>query len=72
MVVLFSLKGLMRLTQMWYYAKLRQIFLKKVRYNLVENLQSLSYSEFLKLDAGKIQNTEGSKSVQQELPAGFN
>ncbi len=57
MVVLFSLKGLMRLTQMWYYAKLRQIFLKKVRYNLVENLQSLSYSEFLKLDAGKIQNT---------------
>lgn len=57
MLMVFIMKGLMRMFQMSYYARLRQLFLKKVRYSLVENLQDLSYDEFLRLDAGKIQNT---------------
>ncbi len=43
MVTLFILKGLMRLTQLTYYASLRQLFIKKVRKNLVNNLQQLSF-----------------------------
>ncbi len=54
---LFTLKGILKYVQLNYYARIREIFIKKVRYFLVENLQGISYSAFLKLDAGKIQNT---------------
>jgi ABC-type multidrug transport system fused ATPase/permease subunit len=57
LVLLFLIKGIMRYTQLRYYAKLRQLFIKEVRFNLVNNLQALSYNAFLKMDAGKIQNT---------------
>lgn len=57
LVTLFVLKGVMKYTQMSFYARLRERFIKKVRYNLVNNLEGLSYSAFLKIDAGKIQNT---------------
>lgn len=55
--VLFVMKGSLRYYQMRYYAKMRQLFIRRVRYNLIDNLQNLSYSAFLKMDAGKIQNT---------------
>jgi ABC-type multidrug transport system fused ATPase/permease subunit len=54
---LFAFKGLMKYTQMKFYAGLREQFIKKVRYRLVNNLEGLSYSGFLKMDSGKIQNT---------------
>lgn len=57
LVVMFALKGLMRFAQLSYYAALRQMFIKKIRYSLVNNLQGLSYGAFSKLDAGSIQNT---------------
>lgn len=57
LVILFIIKGLMKFIQLRYYAKLRQLFIKEVRFNLVNNLQHLSYSAFLKIDSGKIQNT---------------
>jgi ABC-type multidrug transport system fused ATPase/permease subunit len=57
LVILFALKGLMKFIQLTYYAKLRQLFIKKVRYKLVDSLQSLSFSAFTRLDAGKIHNT---------------
>ncbi|WP_315817046.1 ABC transporter transmembrane domain-containing protein [Paraflavitalea speifideaquila] len=57
LVLLFVLKGLVRFAQLSYYAKLRQLFIKKIRFSLVNNLQALSYTAFSKLDAGKIQNT---------------
>lgn len=54
---LFVFKGLMKYTQMKFYAGLREMFIKKVRFKLVNNLEGLSYSGFLKIDSGKIQNT---------------
>jgi ABC-type multidrug transport system fused ATPase/permease subunit len=57
LVALFTLKGFIRFVQLSYYAKLRQVFIKKIRFSLVNNLQALSYSAFSKLDAGRIQNT---------------
>ncbi|HVX50614.1 MAG TPA: ABC transporter ATP-binding protein [Chitinophagaceae bacterium] len=56
-ISLFCLKGCFKFVQLAYYARLRQLFIRKVRYNLIEGLQGLSYSAFLTMDAGKIQNT---------------
>lgn len=57
MVIIFSVKGVVKFSQIYYQASLRQIFLKKVRYTLLKGLGSLSYFGFLRLDAGAIQNT---------------
>src|SRR5688500_3945365 len=57
LVTMFVFKGILKYTQMKFYAGLRELFTKKVRYRLVNNLEGLSYSAFLKIDSGKIQNT---------------
>lgn len=57
MVALFVFKGLVRLIQLTYYSKLRQVFIRKVRYNLITHLHELSFGSFLKIDPGRIQNT---------------
>jgi subfamily B ATP-binding cassette protein MsbA len=57
LVTLFVLKGAMRYFQLKFYARLRERFIKKVRFSLVNNLEGLSYSAFLKIDSGRIQNT---------------
>lgn len=57
LVVLFSIKGILKFIQLNYYAHLRQSFMMKVRSELLKRLERLSYSGFLELDAGKIQNT---------------
>jgi subfamily B ATP-binding cassette protein MsbA len=57
MMGMFIFKGLLKYVQLTYYARIRHYFIKRVRYALVNNLQGLSYSAFVKMDAGKIQNT---------------
>lgn len=57
LVGLFSVKGLFRFITINYYSKMRQFFFMKVRNELLMRLEKLSYSGFLELDAGKIQNT---------------
>jgi ABC-type multidrug transport system fused ATPase/permease subunit len=57
LVVLFAAKGVLKFIQLNFYAKLRHGFMMKVRSELLSRLQGLSYSGFLELDAGKIQNT---------------
>lgn len=57
LVILFSFKGILKYIQLNFYAHLRQSFMMKVRKELLRRLERLSYSGFLELDAGKIQNT---------------
>ena len=57
LVILFVLKGILKFIQLNYLVNLRYLFIRKVRYYLIQNLQKLSYTGFLKLDAGRIQNT---------------
>jgi len=57
LVVLFVSKGIVKYIQLTFYARLRHAFIIKVRSELLSRLQGLSYSGFLELDAGKIQNT---------------
>jgi ABC-type multidrug transport system fused ATPase/permease subunit len=57
MVAVFFIKGFIKFCQIYYQASLRQLFLKKVRYTLLNSLGNLSFPGFLKLDSGTIQNT---------------
>lgn len=57
LVLLFVLKGLCRYGQSLYASKIRMIFIQKIRFGLVDLLKGLSYHGFLKIDAGKIQNS---------------
>jgi subfamily B ATP-binding cassette protein MsbA len=57
LVILFTFKGILRFIQINFYSKMRQGFFIKVRNELLRRLERLSYSGFLELDAGKIQNT---------------
>ncbi|WP_121356688.1 ABC transporter ATP-binding protein [Flavisolibacter nicotianae] len=54
---LFFLKGLLKFLQLTYYAGMRQRVINRIRYQLIDDLQGLSYSAFLRMDAGRIQNT---------------
>ncbi len=67
LVSLFVLKGIIKFLQLNYQLGLRTLFMKKVRYSLVNQLQGISYTGFLKLDAGRIQNTLVGE-VQKLLP----
>jgi ABC-type multidrug transport system fused ATPase/permease subunit len=57
LVILFIVKGVLRFIQLNYGVNLRDSFMRNIRFTLVDNLQRLSYKGFLKLDAGRIQNT---------------
>ncbi len=57
LVILFAFKGILKFIQLNFYAHLRQSFMMKIRVELLSRLERLSYSGFLELDAGKIQNT---------------
>ncbi|SDD87799.1 ABC transporter ATP-binding protein [Niabella drilacis] len=54
--LLFSVKGLIRFIQMQFFFRMRFLFIKKIRAAMLQQLNDISYSGFLQLDAGKIQN----------------
>lgn len=56
LILIFCIKGLFKFIQLRYAVKLRHAFIRKVRTYLVNNLQRLSYTGFLTLDGGRIQN----------------
>jgi ABC-type multidrug transport system fused ATPase/permease subunit len=56
LAILFVLKGILKFIQQNSQVSLKQSFIKKLRYELTNDLQHLSYTGFLKQDAGKIQN----------------
>jgi ABC-type multidrug transport system fused ATPase/permease subunit len=56
LLLLFILKGAVKFIQLNYQNNLKHGFIRKIRFNLVSQLQQLKFKGFLKLDAGKIQN----------------
>lgn len=69
MVILFSLKAVLKFFDGMYKIKIQNRFVKRLRYGLVEGLSGLEYKSFLNLDSGKIQNTLGSEGIK--LTYGF-
>jgi len=57
LVTLFVLKGLLKFGQLYSQVGLKQTFIKSIRHGLTDDLQNLSYTGFLKQNAGRIQNT---------------
>ena len=53
----FSLKGIMKFFESYTRTILMQIFMRNIRFNTLELLNNYSYDQFVKADAGKIQNT---------------
>lgn len=57
MLVIFSLKGLANYLHSAYNIILRQSFIRKVRLDLLNKLNNLSFKFFINSDVGRIQNT---------------
>ncbi|RZL40463.1 MAG: ABC transporter ATP-binding protein, partial [Pedobacter sp.] len=57
LLLLFAVKGLFKYIQLSYQVRMRHTFMKRIRYTLVSDLHNLTYQGYLKLDAGRIQNT---------------
>lgn len=57
LIILFVLKGITKFAELNYQAAVMQFFMKKVRHQLVNGLQHITYKGFTHLDAGTIQNT---------------
>lgn len=57
LVILFSLKGFTKFLEQNYQAGVIQFFMKKIRHHLLKGLEKISYKGFVRLDAGRIQNT---------------
>ncbi|MES2454276.1 MAG: ABC transporter ATP-binding protein [Bacteroidota bacterium] len=57
LLVFFALKGIAQYISALHQVKVQQIFIKKIRVNLIDGLGHLSYKAFVMSDAGKIQNT---------------
>ncbi len=57
LVALFLFKGGLKYVQLIYQVNNRFLFISTARHQLVRKLHNLSFGKFLKLDAGRIQNT---------------
>ena len=57
MVALFLFKSVLKFYDGIWKTKLQMEFVKKLRYEMVDGLGGMGYKDFVKLDAGKIQNT---------------
>ncbi|MFC3415214.1 ABC transporter ATP-binding protein [Algoriphagus hitonicola] len=57
MTSVFIFKGIFKFIENYYKVSLQVLFVKKLRYQMIEGINDLEFEKFLKLDAGKIQNT---------------
>ncbi|MEP1087391.1 MAG: ABC transporter ATP-binding protein/permease [Algoriphagus sp.] len=55
--LLFLLKGIIKYFEGYYKVLVQMYFVKKIRYQMVDDLGNMGYRSFLKLDAGRVQNT---------------
>ncbi len=55
--LLFLLKGIIKYFEGYYKVLVQMFFVKKIRYQMVDDLGNMGYRSFLKLDAGRVQNT---------------
>lgn len=57
MTLLFLLKGVFKFLDSYYKISLQILFVKKLRFKMLNGLEDVSFQGFIKLDAGRIQNT---------------
>ena len=57
MTFLFLLKGVFKFLDSYYKISLQILFVKKLRFKMLNGLESVNFQSFINLDAGRIQNT---------------
>lgn len=57
MVALFLVKSVLKFYDGVFKTRLQMEFVRKLRYEMVDGLEAMSYKNFVNLDAGKVQNT---------------
>jgi subfamily B ATP-binding cassette protein MsbA len=62
MIILFLIKAIFKFFDGYYKVKLQNLFVRKLRYQMVDGLGDLEYKKFLYLDGGRIQNTLSSEA----------
>ena len=56
MLTLFLIKGALKGWEKYYNSLVRQFFLKRIRYNLINGMNNMRYLHFTTSDSGRIQN----------------
>lgn len=74
MIIFFICKGIAQYISSVYIIILQQAFIRKIRVNLLKNLNRMSYKRFMLADAGRIQNTMSGEvgQVSRSFNAYFN
>lgn len=57
MILFFSLKAILRYSDLYYRALVNSYFIRKIRLNLVNLVSNIKYSKFITTDLGTIQNS---------------
>ncbi|MFY0643006.1 MAG: ABC transporter ATP-binding protein [Bacteroidia bacterium] len=57
MAVLFVFKGVLKYWEKYYNVLTRNVFLRKIRYQLIDGISKMRYIHYTTSDSGKIQNT---------------
>jgi ABC-type multidrug transport system fused ATPase/permease subunit len=57
LILFFTFKGIAQFIRDSYRVSVQQLFIKKIRLNLVTGLNRMAYKSFVQADVGKIQNT---------------
>ena len=68
MAVLFLLKGFLKYWEKYYNVLTRNLFLRKLRYEVMDGIRDMRYLHYTKSDSGKIQNTVTSE-IQRVMGA---
>lgn len=71
LVILFMLKGLFKYFEMVFRVFLQIKFTRKLRFDLVDGLEGISYEAFLNLNGGRIQNTMSGEVNKVLMAFGF-
>ncbi len=57
LLTVYLLKGVFKFTESYYKVHMRILFIKKLRFKMIDGLANLRYQKFVTSDAGKIQNS---------------
>jgi ABC-type multidrug transport system fused ATPase/permease subunit len=64
MLVVYVIKGGFKFLESYYKVVLRMLFIRKLRYRMIDGMANLRYQAFVNSDAGKIQNSLSGEAGQ--------
>ena len=62
LLIVFLVKGVFKYLEAYYKVLLRMLFIRKLRYRMIDGLANMRYQAFVNSDAGRIQNSLGGEA----------